>query len=63
LAVEPDEDALDEDEDEVVLEELPLDELLESDPDEEDEESEPLLADSFTFSFDAPFPPERLSVL
>jgi hypothetical protein len=61
LAVESEED--DEVED-VVLDELPFDELFESeDDDEEDDESEPLLVDSLAFSFDAPFAPERLSVL
>jgi hypothetical protein len=71
LAADPDDGEDDEDVvldeppfDELPLEEFPefpLDELFVSEPDEE-EESE-LLAGSFTFSFEAPFPPERLSVL
>jgi hypothetical protein len=64
FAVEPDEDEVEVDDDDV-LDELPLDELFESD-DDVDDESEPFEAVSFTFSlsFEPPFdPPERLSVL
>ena len=50
--------------DELPFEELPFEEPFESEPDDEgDEESELLLAGSFAFSFEAPFDPERLSVL